>query len=31
MNEVQARKAGYVFTGAYSHNKEEMKERAKVE
>jgi hypothetical protein len=31
MNEVQARKAGYAFHGAYSHNKEEMKIRAKEE
>jgi len=31
MNEVQAQKKGYVFTGAYSHNKEEMKEQAAQE
>ena len=31
MNEVHARQKGYCFTGAYSHDKEEMKERAKAE
>ena len=29
MNERQARQQGLTFTGAYSHNKEEMKTRAK--
>jgi hypothetical protein len=31
MNERQAVQVGYVFTGAYSHNKEDMKDRAKKE
>lgn len=31
MNERQAVQAGYSFTGAYSHNREEMKNRAKEE
>ena len=31
MNKIEATQKGYVFTGAYSHNKEEMKERAKAE
>jgi len=31
MNERQARQAGYSFTGCYSHDKEEMKARAKEE
>jgi len=31
MNERQAEEAGYHFTGAYSHDKEEMKAQAKQE
>jgi hypothetical protein len=31
MNKRQAQQKGYVFTGAYSHDKEEMKERAAKE
>ncbi len=31
MNEKQAVQKGYVFTGAYSHDKEEMKARAAAE
>jgi len=31
MNKRQAESKGYVFTGAYSHDKEEMKERARAE